>query len=121
MEGVVTGGRHHAQHLPRFVIIHRHRARVAVQRLVGLVIITGVDGQIQLRSGRCAIGAVEEVVPRQIPGKGIEGAGADPALEISHRVEGGLADRGVVVIRALAVLRPGQHVPIRSSTVPVTS
>ena len=80
MQRVIAGSGDHTENLSRLVIVHCHRARVAVQGLVGLVIVPGVDGQIQVAPPVGAEGAVQQTVARQLVGKGVQGAGANIAL-----------------------------------------
>ena len=90
----------------------RHGAGLAAKRLIGGIVIPGVNGQIQIVPPLGAEGAVQQAVPGQLVGKGVQGPGADIALQVPHRMESGLADGGIVVIGALSVHHLGEHVPV---------
>ena len=85
---------------------------MAVQGLVRLVIVPGVDGQVQIRALVRTERAVQEVIASQLVGKGVQRPGADAALEVTHRVEGSLADRFIIVIGTLAVFPGGQDIAV---------
>ena len=110
---IIAGRGNHAQDLAGFIIVYRHGTRVTAQRLIRLVIIAGVDGEIQIAAGVGAKGAVEQIVTGELIGKCVEGTGADVALQVSHRVERGLADIHIIIISALSVVcHGGEHVSV---------
>ena len=85
---------------------------MAVQGLIRLVIVSGVNGQGQLPAPVRAKGPVEGVPACQLMGKGIQRPGSDAALKIPHSVEGGLADNFAVIVSPFPMSCRGQHVPI---------
>ena len=104
IHGIIAGRRNHAQNFTGFVVVHRHRPGVAVQGLVGFIVIAGVDGQVEIAALLRAEGSVHQIVARQLVRKGVQHPGADLAVQVPHGVEGGLADLRAVVIGAAAVL-----------------
>ena len=112
VQGVIAGRRHHAQDLTGLVVIHSHRPGVATQSPVRLVVIPGVQGQVQIAPPLRAECAVHQIKAGQLVGKGVENAGADLAVQISHRMEGSLADGFIFIVGAVAVFHGGQHIPV---------
>ena len=86
---------------------------MSAQGLVRLVVVPGVNGQIEVVSLLGPKGPVEQVIARKLIGKGIQSAGADVALEVSHRVERGLAHIHIIIIGTLSVVcHGGEHVSV---------
>ena len=114
VQRVEGGGGHHAQHLPRLVVVDAHRPLAAGQGLIGDVVVPGVQGEVEVVARpQGGVGPGEQVVAGELVGKGHQRPGADVALGVPHGVEGGLAHGGVVVPAPGAVLlRPGEHVPV---------
>jgi hypothetical protein len=112
VQRIVAGSGDQAEDLPGLVVVDRHGARLPAQRLIGHAVVIGVDGEVEAVAPLGAEGPAQQVVARELVGKGVEGAGADVALQIPHHVERGLADGLVVVIGAPAVDHGGEHVPV---------
>lgn len=73
IQRVVTGGGDHAQNLAGFIVVYRYGACMAVQGLIGFIVVPGVNGEIQFPALCSAEGAIEEVIASQFVSKGIEG------------------------------------------------
>ena len=85
---------------------------MAIQGLIGFIVVPGVNGEVQFPALRSTKGAIEEIIAGELVGKGVERTGADVPLQIPHRVEGGLADGGVIVVGSLAIFHAGEHVAV---------
>ena len=85
---------------------------MAVQRLIRLIIIAPVNGQVQVAPLLRAEGSVDKVKACQLVRKGVQSPGADLAVQVPHRVQRCLADRYVIIVGALAALHIAEYIPI---------
>ena len=113
---VISRGGHHADDLPRFVIVNTHCALPAIQRVIGGGAYIGIQRQSQIAPAAGA-GTGDGVIPGKLAGKTALSPGTDAAGAVAHRVEGAFADAVALVVHPLAILGLHQHlaVPVQNT------